>query len=118
MIYLTQFIENAQNFLMKINAWLSPAGCLLTAAFVLSLLVIKKLAFPKKGKITVTEPVSLSTPLDAIAGEDVWTAQLDLARAFFEIGKLHEARDILDQVTQRGTVTQRQEALKLLAKCS
>ncbi|MDX1900896.1 MAG: FimV/HubP family polar landmark protein [Gammaproteobacteria bacterium] len=120
MIYLSHITEYMKHLFIQMNHLLSPAGCMLSAAFFLSLLVIYKLVFTKKEKMiqpqNVTPPHSVS--MDAIAGEDVWTAQLDLARAFFEIGKLPEAKDILDQVTQQGSATQKQEAFKLLEKCS
>jgi len=110
MISFDDFSTNIDNALISINHWLSPMGCLLSAAFFLSLLFILKIVFPEK------ENSSELNELTAIAGEDVLTAQLDLARAFLEMGNNAEAHVILDKIKNQGTDEQRQSALGLLQK--
>lgn len=61
-----------------------------------------------------------STPADAddefdfLADSDEIATKLDLARAYIDMGDTDGARDILDEVLQEGTDTQRQEASTLL----
>jgi pilus assembly protein FimV len=61
-----------------------------------------------------------STPADAddefdfLADADEIATKLDLARAYIDMGDTDGARDILDEVMQEGTDTQRQEASALL----
>jgi FimV-like protein len=52
--------------------------------------------------------------LSAIAGDDLITTQLDLARAYLEVGKKQSAKAILDMVLTQGSLEQQQEAKHLL----
>ena len=70
----------------------------------------QKPATLKKSPIIIT-----SQDIKAIAGEDIITTQLDLARAYMEIGKKKLARKILAHVTQHGTSSQQQAAQHLMA---
>ncbi|GEM_PF-2490499 len=63
----------------------------------------------KKSSITIT-----SQDIKAIAGDDVITTQLDLARAYIEIGKKKLAKKILDHVIEHGNVSQKQTAQHLM----
>ncbi len=58
--------------------------------------------------------VVTSSDISAIAGDDVMTTQLDLARAYIETGRHALAKKILDHVHARGSRTQQQEARELL----
>lgn len=49
-----------------------------------------------------------------ISGDDVFSTQLDLARAYIETGSQKLASDILKQVVAKGSVAQRSEARTLL----
>ena len=51
--------------------------------------------------------------LSAIAGDDVLTTQLDLARAYVETGKPHLAKKILADVIANGNAAQQQETRHL-----
>lgn len=53
--------------------------------------------------------------LSAIAGEDVITTQLDLARAYLETGRMQSAKDILEYVIKQGNAIQQQEARQLIS---
>lgn len=62
-------------------------------------------------------PVSPETDSEdilAIAGDDVITTQLDLARAYIETGRKQLAKTILESVAQQGSAPQQQEARHLL----
>jgi len=59
--------------------------------------------------ITIT-----SQDIRAIAGDDVITTQLDLARAYIEIGKKKLAKKILDHVMEHGNVNQKLAAQQLM----
>jgi FimV-like protein len=53
--------------------------------------------------------------LRAIAGEDVFSTNLDLARAYLEGGRYQAAKSILETVLQQGNSSQQQEAQNLLS---
>lgn len=67
-----------------------------------------------KKKQRASKNIITSHDIRAIAGEDMMATQLDLARAYIEVGKLHLAQQILDHVSRHGTLTQHQEAEQLL----
>lgn len=71
-------------------------------------------------KTTSTQSTHVITSHDirAIAGEDVISTQLDLARAYIEIGKKQLAQKMLDHAIKQGNLTQRQEAHQLLKNLS
>ena len=52
--------------------------------------------------------------LSAIAGDDIITTQLDLARAYIETDKKQLAAEILEYVMQQGNPRQQQEAQQLM----
>jgi FimV-like protein len=58
--------------------------------------------------------VITSHDINAIAGDDVLSTQLDLARAYIETGKLQLAKKILMYVIEKGSSSQQQEARHLL----
>ena len=64
---------------------------------------------PKK-RLTIS-----SRDIRAIAGEDVISTQLDLARAYIESGRKKLAKKILEHVMHQGSDTQQQEAKSLMA---
>jgi FimV-like protein len=65
----------------------------------------------KKSNYTIT-----SQDIKAIAGDNVLTTQLDLARAYIEMGKKSLAKKILEHVSKNGDSSQKYEAKELLAK--
>ncbi|OGT38821.1 MAG: hypothetical protein A3F12_04750 [Gammaproteobacteria bacterium RIFCSPHIGHO2_12_FULL_38_14] len=64
---------------------------------------------PHKAHLTIT-----SNDIKAIAGEDVTATQLDLARAYIEVGKTQLAKKILEFVIHEGSGKTQQEAKQLL----
>lgn len=59
------------------------------------------------------KPVISSQDIRSIAGDDVMATQLDLARAYIEMGKNTLAKKILEHVLIHGSPTQQQEASEL-----
>lgn len=52
--------------------------------------------------------------ISAIAGDDVMVTQLDLARAYIEMGKIQLAQQLLQNVIRDGDVKYQEEARQLL----
>jgi FimV-like protein len=74
-----------------------------------SILEQKKIDAIKKSPTIIT-----SQDIKAIAGDDIIATQLDLARAYIEIGKKRLAKKILDHVTEHGNSSQKQAAEHLM----
>jgi FimV-like protein len=76
---------------------------------------IQPASLPKE-QDTVSKVPTIITSQDirAIAGDNVLTTQLDLARAYIEIGKKKLAKKILEHVIENGNLGQRQAAQKLM----
>ncbi|MCE3237989.1 MAG: hypothetical protein K0R24_970 [Gammaproteobacteria bacterium] len=92
---------------------------LLLGAVVFFIYFKKKKLIKIKPKPTPT-PIQKSTvvitsqDIKAIAGEDMMATQLDLARAYIEIGKVRLAKKILDHVAQHGNSGQQRVAHQLM----
>jgi len=69
---------------------------------------------PKSNALKKSSIIITSQDIKAIAGDDVITTQLDLARAYIEIGKKKLAKKILDHVIQHGNSSQQQAAQYLM----
>ena len=65
-------------------------------------------AIPKSPTIITSQDIK------AIAGDDIIATQLDLARAYIEIGKKKLAKKILDHVTQHGNLNSVKQAAQHL----
>jgi FimV-like protein len=75
----------------------------------------------KKMRVSSIEPpqqksgtVITSQDIKAIAGEDVMVTQLDLARAYIELGKKSLAKQILEHVLANGDQPQQMVARQLI----
>lgn len=77
----------------------------------------KRLQKIKANNETMQKPTNVITSQDlkAIAGDDVMTTQLDLARAYMEMDKKQLAKKILEHVVAHGNVIQQQEAHQLIS---
>lgn len=84
------------------------------------LLAPKQLEAPPKQESTIksspttTKLVVTSQDISAIAGDDVISTQLDLARAYIETGKKQLAKKILEYVGVHGDIVQQDEAQRLM----
>lgn len=70
----------------------------------------KEPEIPNKKTTVIT-----SQDIRAIAGESIMETQLDLARAYIEIGKKHLAKKILNHVMKNGNTDDQKSAKQLLA---
>lgn len=70
----------------------------------------------KKNVLKETNTIITSRDIRAIAGENVMVTQLDLARAYIEVGKVKLAKQILDHVLLHGDLNQQKSAQQLLLK--
>jgi len=67
-------------------------------------------------KSAMHKPFSISSKdIETIAGDDLMTAQLDLARAYIETGRKNLAKSILTHVALHGALEQRKEAKQLIS---
>jgi FimV-like protein len=115
-ISIQQTFISIQDYLIGINEVLTPAGCLIVAGVLLMLLLSLKLRKAKLPKpIEIKKPPQRVTHqhIDAIAGDDVMTTQLDLARAYIEMGERDLAKEILAQVSTEGNPVQQRQAQQL-----
>lgn len=55
-----------------------------------------------------------SADIRAIAGEDELSTQLDLARAYIDVGKKQLAQKMLNHILQQGSIMQQQAARELM----
>lgn len=73
------------------------------------------------GVVFIIRRVKLQTraerDMTAIAGDDVFTTQLDLAKALIEINNNKSAKKILKMVKRQGNIAQKTEAKQLLSQC-
>lgn len=74
----------------------------------------KKMSAAVEEKHTNKNFTISSKDIETIAGSDVMTTQLDLARAYIETERKKLAQSILNNVIQHGSLEQRQEAKRLL----
>jgi FimV-like protein len=89
-------------------------------AVFLSLMLLLTLARSRRKQLSLADQANAGThtltnkDFESMAGDDVVTTQLDLARAYIEMGKKHLAKSILFNVTKQGKADQQQEARQLL----
>jgi FimV-like protein len=86
-----------------------------------SLLLFCKGLFLLLRKTPTVEPVVIQAvqppaDLEAIAGDDVITTQLDLARALIETGRNQSAKELLQYVAEQGNAAQQAKAHQLMAQ--
>ncbi len=92
-----------------------PGLVLLGFIFVLRLIQKKQKALIKaKRKNQLLKTGISSKDIEMVAGEDVVTTQLDLARAYIEMGKRNLAKSILFHVKKHGKEDQQVEARRLI----
>lgn len=109
MLEPAMILNQIQTFLFEINHYLTSKGCLALAGLLLILLALSKLKTPR-----VKNTEEMQQTVSAIAGDDVITTQLDLARAYIEMDQKILAKKILMQVIRQGNASQKQEAKLLM----
>ena len=114
------FFSQYQNFFLALETYgrKTPNLLLTVATFgVVALIVIRISEKAKKrlekSRLKKKSIVITSQDIKAIAGEDVLATQLDLARAYIEMGKTSLAKQILQHVVDHGDSSQQQMAREL-----
>ena len=118
--YLNTYFPQLKPALLNLHTYFTTFGWVSAVIFFLLILVCIKLANPyqkrnKQKQIEIVEtkkfePVLPNHQIEAIAGNDLISTQLDLARAYIEMNKQILAKPILDEVVKQGNPTQRREA--------
>lgn len=75
---------------------------------------IKKMIPPSIPIQLSSSIVVTSQDIRAIAGDDMMATQLDLARAYIEMGKKKLAKKMLEHVIAKGDLAQQQQANRLI----
>ncbi len=68
----------------------------------------------KKADTIPSSTILTNKDIEMVAGDDIITTQLDLARAYAEMGKKQLAKSILQSVVKQGKPEQQQEARQLI----
>lgn len=92
---------------------------LITTIVAVALLIFMRLNRKKPKPLssksfTPAKSVITSQDIKAIAGDDVMATQLDLARAYVEMGKKQLAKKILQHVVTNGDISQKEQAQRLI----
>ncbi len=115
--YLQQFLTLIEPYLSYLSQDMMLKDCLLVTGFLLLILIASRLKNSKKTQsahMKNTMRTVTNQHLDSIAGDDVLTTQLDLARAYIEMGEKKLAIAILKQVTEEGNPLQQRQAEQLM----
>lgn len=114
---IIHFLDQNTNLIIIVLA-------LVFCSIIFSSYISKKIERNKRAKTIATIPsvppknnatVITSQDLRAIAGDDVIVTQLDLARAYIELGKKKLAKQILEHVLNHGNSSQQQDAERLIS---
>lgn len=122
--YLNTYFPQLKPAFLNLHTYFTTFGWVSAVVFFLLILICLKLANPyqkrnKQKKFEIVEkkkfePVLPDHQIEAIAGNDLISTQLDLARAYIEMNKQILAKPILDEVIKQGNPTQRREAEMLM----
>lgn len=109
-----------QNYFMNIefkNLYLLVVSIFVAMVLMFLFYILFKTKNQNSSRNKPTKPPVIITSQDikAIAGDNVITTQLDLARAYIEMGKKQLAKKILEHVVAHGNSVQQHEAQELIA---
>ena len=93
-------------FLSALWLPLFVALCVSVITFLIGYRIIKKRF--------LNAPHEESMQVDSIAGENVWSTKLDLARAYLETGQLSLAKSVITEVASCSDLSHQNEARLLL----
>lgn len=122
--YLQLFLTTVKTALiyMQMHVWV----CCTFIVVVLGLIGIVAMTAPKKNTINqtpavspkITTPIATNKDISAIAGDDVFATQLDLAKAYIEMDQHELAKKILKETLKSGSADQQERAQELLGALS
>lgn len=110
------FPDHILHLLFWLNSTLTPLGCLLTAGFLTCLLLILRTVKKYRMMLDISrlpDQTEEDADMRAVAGDDVIMAQLDLARAYIEMGSKDRASAVLSTIARQGTPAQQKDAARL-----
>lgn len=110
--FITHFSLSKNSIIFAVDIVIISLVCFIVYKRIAHQRKISAESFKKdiKSNIVIT-----SRDIRAIAGDDVMVTQLDLARAYIELGKKKLAKQILDHVIKHGNPHQQQSARQLMA---
>ena len=117
--YIEMLSMNAMTMLSYLGSRFSTFGWITMVVFLTLLLVALKLEEPADMARKIMRSRSAKKKredIQAIAGDDMVTTQLDLARAYIEMNDKNLAKQVLDRAMKQGNATQQQEAKQLLTE--
>jgi FimV-like protein len=127
MSFQYQVQQTIQTLMTNINALvpyikhyqplITSSGILLVTLLLLKIIRRKQQQSATLAANTTYQPKQTlsSKDIEMVAGDDVVTTQLDLARAYMEMGKKNLAKSILYHVSKQGQPDQQQEARRLIS---
>lgn len=96
------------------NSYFNVLLCVMAGSMIIFLAGLYWIISHFFSKIALSIPKDDRLAVTAIAGDDVIATQLDLARAYIEMGKRSLAKTLLHYILQEGSSVQQQEAKHLL----
>ena len=117
--YVEMFAMNSITMLSYLSSRFSTFGWVTMVVFLTLLLVMMKLEEPAdiaKRIVRARSAKKKRKDIEAIAGDDMVTTQLDLARAYIEMNNKELAKQVLSHAAKQGNVSQQQEAKQLLTE--
>jgi FimV-like protein len=90
-----------------------PTLCLSIAVFCTAVFLSGVVFIVRSHRLSAVR-AEITETMTPIAGDDIISTQLDLARAYLETGSAILAKTILKAVVKQGSATQREEAKRLL----
>ncbi len=93
--------------------WLTLTHCIWVISGLLLVLLSVRYFRRNKINIPVSSTKNIAPDVEGISGENKIATQLDLARAYFEMGKHDEASQLLAKIMQEGNKQDRKAAKAL-----
>jgi FimV-like protein len=104
MLLLSQLIQLMQTYQLPIAI----------STFFIALLLLSLLVFSRHRQLKNSHLSEAN--IEMLAGDNVIITQLDLARAYLEMGKNHLAKSLLIQILKQGNKDQKNIARQLMSK--
>lgn len=90
------------------------ALCVSVITFLIGYRIIKKRFLQSPYEVDFHDTHEVSLQVDSIAGDNVWSTKLDLARAYLETGQLSLAKSVIMEVASCSDLSHQNEAKHIL----
>lgn len=107
------YIDAARENFIAFEIYLQSNPLSMYAANVFTLMLLGFVIMDMIAKRKQAAVRNKRSEISAISGEDVMTTQLDLARAYIEMGKIDNAKAAINDVVKNGNSAQKREAKSL-----